>query len=653
MHNKSSSNLILSIIAILICVGIYIMVDNFDLQRKSQIELMESIKRNTSAIRQLGQQKINDSATSATINNKHNKLSNFHNASLYDKDAVDGGSRISATSSFSGNLNYIINNEGTVGSLWDSCNDSLGARSYKNPKIFQPRLAKSWKVSADGKVYTIELRKNVKWHDFTDPITKKEYTNLEVTSADFKFYIDTIRNKNLPCDPIRNYFKDLDKIEIIDKYNFKVIWKETYFRALEFTLGLSPLPRQLYRPDKNTTDEEFAEDMIKNKVARNQIIVGCGPYIFDKYIKGDRIILRRNPNYYGIKPKIEKLIIREIKSPEKQLLELKSGKLDAMGLTSVQWDRQSNAPEFKTVSDDIENGNKLSTEYNEKKKQALKNGIIYGDNKFEKFLYRRFAYNFIAWNMRRPLFADKMVRRALTHCVNQEKIIKEVFLNLGIITTGNFVPHSLYYNHTIKPFSFDIEKAKSILAKAGWKDSDNDGILDKDLNGDGKREPFEFTFLSIQNHPYQSQWGPIVSEDMLKAGIRMKIKQVEWSVYTEQTGKFDFDACSFYWGGGIESDPYQLWHSSQADKKKSSNIAGFKNKEADKIMETARKTLDINKRIALYKKFHRIIHDEQPYTFIYCPNAKTVQSKKFYNAIVYPLGMSPSLQWIPKRMQEQ
>jgi peptide/nickel transport system substrate-binding protein len=644
----------MAVIILLLCAATYIITDNLDMIRQNQHELKDAVKKNSSAIRRL-EDKINNRSF-ATANSQSTTPEHeieFHNARLYDKDAEDGGTRISATMGFSGNMNYIINNEGTVGSLWDSCNDSLGARSYKNPKIFQPKMAENWSVSADGKTFTIKLREGIKWHDFTDPVTKKEYSNIPVTARDFAFYIDTIRNKKLPCDPIRNYFKDLNKIEVIDDYNFKVIWKETYFRALEFTLGLSPLPRQLYRPDPNTTDDDFAEDMIKNKVARNQIIVGCGPYIFDKYIKGDRIILKRNHEYYGIKPKIETLVLREIKNTEKQLLELKSGKLDAMGLTPVQWFEQTKEPDFITVCNNVDNGEELTKKHYQLKKASLKAGKTYGKHKFEKFLYRRFAYNFIAWNTRRPLLADKMVRRALTHCVNRDKIIKEVFMNLGTITTGNFVPHSLYYDKTIKPWPFDIEKAKSILKDAGWQDSNNDGILDKDLDGNGTSEPFEFTFLTIQNHPYQTQWVPMIRDDMIKAGINMKVKQAEWSVYTEQTGKFEFDACSFYWGGGIESDPYQLWHSSQADKKDSSNIVGFKNTTADKIMETARKTLDIDKRISLYKKFHNIIHEEQPYTFIYCPNAKIAQGKKFHNAIVYDLGLSSSLQWIPKRMQEK
>jgi len=143
----------------------------------------------------------------------------------------------------------------------------------------------------------------------------------------------------------------------------------------------------------------------------------------------------------------------------------------------------------------------------------------------------------------------------------------------------------------------------------------------------------------------------MIRDDLQRVGIHMRIKSAEWSVYGDQIDSRDFDACSFYWNGGIESDPYQLWHGSQAGREGSSNIPGFANDEADALMEEARRTLDFEKRTALYQRFHRIVHDEQPYTFLYCPNAKLAQPKRYQNVIVYPLGVSPDLMWVPSGRQ--
>jgi peptide/nickel transport system substrate-binding protein len=652
---SSMSNLVQFIILIIIVFGVYFVVDSNDLARKSFDESRKSYEETTKELRRIRKtlksiRHPNDISDN-TVSTTNKKSIRFNNSDLMYPDADEGGSRTTVVSSFSGNLNYIINNEATVGSLWNLCNDKLGARNAKRPNKFEPRMASSWEVSADGKAILINLKRGIFWHDFTDPITGKKYENVPVTANDFKFYIDTIRNQAIPCDPIRSYYKDLDRIEVINDNSFRVIWKKTYFQSLAFTLGMSPLPRHFYRPDSKTTDKQYAEDLIKDKALRNQIIVGCGPYIFKKYIKGDRIILERNDNYFGPLPSIRQRIIRQIKHPEKQLIEFNKGTTDAHALTSPQWFKQSTAPDYLLVCNNVEDAVNITTKHDKAKNIATKSGTSFGKHKFEKYLYRSFSYNFICWNMRKQIFSDKLVRQALTQGINREHIIKEVFMGLGTPTTGNFVPHSLYYDKSIKPWSFDPAKAKIKLKKAGWNDSDNDGILDKDLNNDGKPEPFTFTFLMISKHPYQSKWVPLVQQNLSDIGIDMKVTSAEWSVYTEKLNEFSFDACSFYWSGGIESDPYQLWHGSQVNKKGSSNVAGFKNLQADKLIEIGRQTLDQEKRIKIFKQFHRIIHEEQPYTFIFNPYAKVAIPKRFHNLIVYPTGMVSDLHWIPKSMQ--
>ncbi|MBN1256734.1 MAG: hypothetical protein JXA52_03400 [Planctomycetes bacterium] len=651
-ERSALSGCLLVLLVIVAIAGVYIMVDNFNLLRQSQEETSKAITENTRAITRLRNTIMEGGIALSQSTQTDKKTMPFNNSDLRDPDAEDGGKRVMVSMSFSGNMNHIINNEGTVGDIWAYCNESLGGRNANAPERFEPRLAEWWEISPDGKEILVKLRSGVLWHDFTDPVTKKKWENVPVTSHDFAFYLDTIRNPSLPCDYIRNYYQDLEDIEIIDDLTFKFIWKETYFRSLDFSLGMMPLPRHLYRPDPETTDEEFAEDMLKNKAERNQIIVGCGPYMLDEYIKGDRVILSRNLDYFGPSPYLDRLELREIQDSEKQLIELKRGELDEIEkLNSVQWVEQTKEPDFLTVCDDLTNAEALTRAHEEKKQAARQAGKPFGKHKFEKFLIRRFDYNFIAWNLRKPLFADREVRVALTHCINRKQILQEVFLNIGMEITGPFVPHSLYCDQSIKPWPFDVEKAKEILRNAGWEDTDGDGVIDKDLDGDGKREPFEFTFLMIANHPYQSKWVPMIQEDMKKAGIRMKVTSAEWSVYTEKTHNYAFDACSHYWGGYIETDPYQIWHGSQADKVGSSNICGFNNPEANQIMEEARRTLDLEKRIQLYKRFHRIVHEEQPYTFIHCPHRKFVQSKRYNNAIIYTLGMS-GWQWVATQDQQ-
>ncbi|MDR1745398.1 MAG: peptide-binding protein, partial [Planctomycetota bacterium] len=107
------------------------------------------------------------------------------------------------------------------------------------------------------------------------------------------------------------------------------------------------------------------------------------------------------------------------------------------------------------------------------------------------------------------------------------------------------------------------------------------------------------------------------------------------------------------WSGGVEGDPYQIWHSSGATRNASSNHVGYSSPEADRLIEEGRRTIDKEKRYAIYKRLHEVIAADQPYTFLVAPTATIAQSKRFRNAIVYKGGqMSALLQWIPEAMQQ-
>lgn len=133
----------------------------------------------------------------------------------------------------------------------------------------------------------------------------------------------------------------------------------------------------------------------------------------------------------------------------------------------------------------------------------------------------------------------------------------------------------------------------------------------------------------------------------------MDIKRVEWSVFVQALGQKKFEACICGWAMGLESDPYQLWHSSQADVIESSNHVGFKNKDADEIIKEIRVCFDLQQRIELCHKFHKILHEEQPYTFLFSPYALIAQSKRYRNVKVLPIGIPDRIQWVPIKEQKK
>jgi len=540
----------------------------------------------------------------------NNNIAQVANVEFYDKNAKFNGELRTAIMSETKNLNYIVNNESLAGNLWDYCNDSLFTRNYEKLDKFEPLLAKSWSISEDKLTYTIYLRENVLWHDYVDTISKKEYKNIPVTAYDFKFFLNVIKNQDVNCAPTRGYFKDLEKIEVLSDYVFTVHWKKPYFLSKSMTLSLSPLPKHFYYDYTGKFDgKKFNDNHIKNRQ-----LIGCGPYRFDKWEKGKGIILTRWEKYYGndlgIASPLKTIHFEVIKHPNTRLLAIKGEKLDRVELTPDQWVNNTNDEYF-----------------------APKNGHL------KKFKYSSRSYSYIGYNMKIDKFKDKRTRRALTHLIDRKRILKDVYMNLGRITTGPFFIDTPYYDKTIKPFEFSISKAKKILSEVGWADTDGDGILDK--NG----AKFQFRILQVTSHPLQSKILPIIKEDMAKVGIVMNIQKVEWSIYVQKLEKKEFEVCILGWGLSIESDPFQLWHSSHADNDDSSNHCSFKNKDADDLIDELRITFDKKRQIEIYHAFHKLIHDEQPYTFLINSYSLMGQSKKCKNAKVFSGGIPVKIMW--------
>ncbi|MDD3118732.1 MAG: peptide-binding protein [Victivallales bacterium] len=542
---------------------------------------------------------------------------NIANREFFVPDAPSGGRLVGSIASETKNLNAIINNEATAAAFWELANCSLADRNYAHPEQFQPMLAESWEVSPDKLTFHIKLRHGVLWHDFTDPVSGKVWKDVEVTADDFKFYLDVIKNPDVDCAPIRTYLADIDRIEVIDKYEFKVIWKKRYFLAEVQTLGLQPLPRHFYHAYPGAFDgKKFNDDH-----RRNRVIVGCGPYRFDRWEKGQRIVFTRWEKYfgrnYGVMPKLKELVYDVIKHPNTAFQSLLAQKLDRLGLSPEQWHTRTAGPEFGP------------------------------QGTLEKFRYPGLSYAYIGYNLRNPLFQDKRVRQALTMLVDRQRILKEVLFGLGRIVTGPFFIDSPYYDRSVPPYPFAPARAKAQLAALGWKDSDGDGILDKD----GKK--FSFTMLQVTSSTLQQKMLAIIKEDFAGAGIEMNLQSVEWSVYVQRLEQKSFDACTLMWALSFESDPYQLWHSSQADESGSSNHIGFKNREADKLIEEIRTTFELSRRIELCHRFHRLLHEEQPYTFLFSGDALVAMDRKFQNKRLFPLfGIPTAILWLPQEAQK-
>jgi len=183
------------------------------------------------------------------------------------------------------------------------------------------------------------------------------------------------------------------------------------------------------------------------------------------------------------------------------------------------------------------------------------------------------------------------------------------------VTHGPFGQQNPCYDHSIEGWPYNLELAQQKLEAAGWSDSDGDGIRDKVV--DGQRIPFEFGMTLYGSSNEFATLASIYREALLRIGVKMNPRRMEWSTMLKRLDERGFDDYTGSWVMDWEVDLYQLWHSSEADRPKSSNLIGFRSPKADRIIEALRVTFDKEQRVKLCHEFHGLVHELQPYTFIY------------------------------------
>ncbi|RME87611.1 MAG: hypothetical protein D6785_01765, partial [Planctomycetota bacterium] len=408
----------------------------------------------------------------------------------------------------------------------------------------------------------------------------------------------------------------------LDDYTVRFIYARPYWLGLSMISGLPIIPRHYFHLEKFGTDfryiankdPRFAKFYNENRFREHPI--GSGPYMFEKWEKGNQIVLKKNPHYWGKKVYLNKIIWRYIGEDTAAIQALKKGEIDFIpSMDTELFLREIRGPFF--------------------------------EKNFVKATYYTPGYGYLGWNLRRKLFKSRKVRLALAHLMPRKEILKSILHGMGKIVTGPFYYFGPVYDHKIKPWPFDPKKAKELLTKEGWVDRDGDGILDKD----GVK--FEFSIFFVEGSSATKQIAQRYQAELKKVGIKANLKQLKWQVMLHSIHNLDFDAVFLGWGTSVEGDPYQLWHSSQTGKN-ASNHVGYKNPRVDRIIEKGRTIFDKKKRRALYRRMHRIIHYDQPYLFLFMTPRKTVYHMRFRGVrwIKFRPGWDLTEWYVPKELQK-
>jgi peptide/nickel transport system substrate-binding protein len=441
-------------------------------------------------------------------------------------------------------------------------------------------LAKDWRISDDKLRIIFYLQDNVYWQD-----------GVKFSAEDVKFTFETILNPDNAVPYIAS-FQDIESINIIDDYTIEFIYSRPYAPAL-LKLGMGIIPKHVFFGLKG-------QQIRNSKYARDPI--GTGPYRLDIWKTDEYIILDSNKDYFEHEPYVTKYVERIIPDQAVQFLELITEGIDSMGLSPYQYKYRTNTEKF--------------------------------NKRFNKYKYLAHQYTYIGYNLSDPMFADKKVRQALSYAIDKEAIIKGVLMGLGEECTGPFIKDTYAHNEDVKRYPYNPDKAKELLSLAGWKDTDNDGVLDKD------GVPFSFKLITNQGNKQREDIATIVQRYWQDIGIDVEVQTIAFVTFLKEfVDKRNFQALILGWTMPIDADCYNVWHS-DAVKNGGLNFIGYSNSEVDRLIEEGRSTYDIDRRAKCYKEIHAILAEEQPYTFLYFPYSLPAVNKRFKGIVPAPAGIS-------------
>lgn len=483
-----------------------------------------------------------------------------------DRD-IDSFNPLFAEEVVSGEINDLIF-PALVGSVFD---ESTGTLEYT------PMLARSWEFSDDRSDVTFRLVGNAVWSD-GHPVTSRD---IQMT---YELYADpvvaSVRQFAVEYLEGSGDAPDIRKsVEVVDDSTVVFHFIDGYSGQL-FDAGLPILPAHVYGI---IPPEELRTHPV------NKSPVGAGPFMLESWTPLQEVVLVPNPTSVLPYPaRLPKLIFRVIADPQSRLAQLRSGELDLV--TGLR------PEDAAALTEDASTIQVVST--------AGRDYDFIGWNNIDP---KRFGTGEVAPH---PLFGSASVRRALTMAVNREEILQAYLKGYGQEAIGGVSPLFKWaYNAQIRPLPFDPEQARTALAEEGWRDSNGNGIVDRD-----GRE-FSFTLKLASGNQLRSALASTVQQQLRRIKVEAKIEQAEGGTFWEDLMARRYDAwiagfsvplqmyLADLWGSDLERYPF--------------NLAGFQNARVDEILSATAGLANETDGAALWKEFQAVVHDQQPYTFLF------------------------------------
>jgi peptide/nickel transport system substrate-binding protein len=431
-------------------------------------------------------------------------------------------------------------------------------RNAADGQSLEPGLAERWEISENGLNYTFTLR-DAKFHDGSN-----------VTAEDCVYSID--RAVHLKDSQWAWLFQAIDRLEAPDAKTVKIDLKKPWapFLADLALFAASIIPKRQH--------QEKGQALFESPI-------GSGPFRFELWEKGNRVVLKRNDDYWDQgKPYLDELEFLVLTDANTRMLKFQAGELDIVtDVPFSQLDSLKTNPQYQVFTDGA----------------------------------ARFDY--VGMNNTRKPFDDKKVRQAINYVVNKDAIIKSVLFGNGE-PANTMLPKMLYHNDTVKGYPYDVEKAKQLIAESSA------------ANG------FKAEFVIGAGDPVAQQYAQLIQNDLLQIGGEISIRQVEPGSYFDVLTSMNYDWYSGYYTTDI-IDPDELVTFAMVSTGGTNAVwTGYKNPEVDQLALSAQSELNPEKRRELYYRIQELTTDDAPVILLYYPKGRAAAHKYVHGFRILPTG---------------
>lgn len=475
--------------------------------------------------------------------------------------AVQGGTLSIWAGGYPKSFNYFLDqNTATAASFGLMYESLLGANSLT--REMEPLLARSWTISDDGKTFAFELDPRARWSD-----------GQPVTAEDVEWTFNIARDPKSMTGQIQSSLKQFDRVEVLSPQTVRFFAKEVSFLNIYHVGGLSILPKHAFETmDFNKINFEFP--------------VVSGSYRVEEIKEGSSMTMSRNPVWWRRDdPSVRGMYnfdrLKQVFYSDRDdaYAAFRKGLFDLYPVyTSHQWNNQTSGEQFE------------------------ENWVV----KQQVFNHPSRMLNGYAMNLKRPVFQDVRVRRAMALLFDRQRMNQTLMYNAYALHRSYF--EDAYDAQNPNPHAelrFDPEKAGQLLDEAGWIVNPATGIREK--NG----TPLAFTFL--QRSAVEGKFLAIFNEALVKAGVKMTIDRKDFAAWNRDVDEKNFDMTVAAWGPAYPKNPRNLWASEEADRLASPNYTGFKNDQVDALIKQYDIEFDPEVRQAILRQIDQILVEQSPY----------------------------------------